>query len=141
MQELLISERHCGNCLIIRVNSTKKHKPCSRNTCSLPEQERTSLALEREKEAMEEQYLFLIEKKEENSLTLNSSSLPAKMVESPRVSAILASPHITKIAFLAILFGALLPFLVFFFDKYKKEFSQPPYISQIIPALPTESAG
>lgn len=89
----------------------------------LPEQERTSLALEREKEAMEEQYLFLIEKKEENSLTLNSSSLPAKMVESPRVSAILASPHITKIAFLAILFGALLPFLVFFFDKYKKEFS------------------
>lgn len=88
----------------------------------LPEQERYYLMMEREKESMEEQYVYLIQKREENLLTLNSSSLPAKLVESPRMSADVITPKIYKIGFKSIVIGLLLPFLIFFFGYFKREY-------------------
>lgn len=88
----------------------------------LPEQERYYLMMEREKESMEEQYVYLIQKREENLLTLNSSSLPAKLVESPRMSADVITPKIYKIGFRSIVIGLLLPFLIFFFGYFKREY-------------------
>lgn len=88
----------------------------------LPEQERYYLMMEREKESMEEQYVYLIQKREENLLNLNSSSLPAKLVESPRMSADVITPKIYKIGFRSIVIGLLLPFLIFFFGYFKREY-------------------
>lgn len=88
----------------------------------LPEQERYYLMMEREKESMEEQYVYLIQKREENLLTLNSSSLPAKLVESPRMSADVITPKIRKIGFVSIVMGLLLPFVIFFFGYFKREY-------------------
>lgn len=88
----------------------------------LPEQERYYLMMEREKESMEEQYVYLIQKREENLLTLNSSSLPAKLVESPRMSADVVTPKIYYIGFKSIVIGLLLPFLIFFFGYFKREY-------------------
>lgn len=88
----------------------------------LPEQERYYLMMEREKESMEEQYIYLIQKREENMLTLNSSSLPAKLVETPRMSADVLTPKIYKVGFESIVLGLLLPFLIFFFGYFKREY-------------------
>ena len=88
----------------------------------LPEQERYYLMMEREKESMEEQYIYLIQKREENLLALNSSSLPAKLVESPRMSADVLTPKIYKVGFESIVLGLLLPFLIFFFEYFKREY-------------------
>lgn len=88
----------------------------------LPEQERYYLMMKREKESMEEQYVYLIQKREENLLTLNSSSLPAKLVESPRMSADVVTPKIYNIGFKSIVIGLLLPFLIFFLGYFKREY-------------------
>lgn len=88
----------------------------------LPEQERYYLMMEREKESMEEQYVYLIQKREENLLTLNSSSLPAKLVESPRMSADVVTPKSRKVGFVSVVLGFLLPFVIFFFGYFKREY-------------------
>lgn len=88
----------------------------------LPEQERYYLMMKREKESMEGQYIYLIQKREENLLTLNSSSLPAKLVESPRMSANVITPQIRKIGFASVVLGLLLPFVIFFFGYFKREY-------------------
>ena len=88
----------------------------------LPEQERYYLMMKREKKSMEEQYVYLIQKREENLLALNSSSLPAKLVESPRMSADVITPKIYYIGFKSIVIGLLLPFLIFFFGYFKREY-------------------
>lgn len=88
----------------------------------LPEQERYYLMMKREKESMEEQYVYLIQKREENLLTLNSSSLPVKLVESPRMSADVITPKIRKVGFVSVVIGLLLPFLIFFLGYFKREY-------------------
>lgn len=88
----------------------------------LPEQERTYLEMKRSKETKEEQYLYLIQKREENSLLLASSSISAKVVEKAQMSAMITSPCLMKTAAASIFLGLLLPLLVYFFGVFKKEF-------------------
>lgn len=88
----------------------------------LPEQERTYLEMKRSKETKEEQYLYLIQKHEENSLLLASSSISAKVVEKAQMSAKVSSPDIKKTGAAAIFLGLLLPLLVYFCGIFKKEF-------------------
>ncbi len=88
----------------------------------LPEVERTFLIMQREKQTKEEQYLFLIEKKEENALALVSSAMPIKVIEHPQMAARAKSPRISKTGMASIIAGLLIPLLVFCIRKFKEEF-------------------
>lgn len=88
----------------------------------LPEQERTFLEMKRNVQTMEEQYLYLIRKSEENKLVLVSSSLPAKLVEKAQMEADIKSPNIIKIGFAVIVLGLLIPLLIFCFVRFKDEY-------------------
>lgn len=88
----------------------------------LPEQERTYVMLKREKATKEEQYIYLIQKKEENILTLHSSALPVKVVEAPRISAKRLSPNLLYTVFAVVVLGMFLPLGFYFYRRFKEEY-------------------
>lgn len=88
----------------------------------LPEQERTFLEMKRNVQTMEEQYLYLIRKSEENKLILVSSSLPAKVVEKAQMDAEIKSPNLIKTGFGAVVFGFVIPIFIFLFGIFRKEY-------------------
>ena len=94
----------------------------SSRLAQLPEQERTYLEMKRTTQTKEEQYLYLIEKSEENSLVLASSAISAKVLENAQMSADIVSPNLIRTGFVSVLMGLLLPLLVFFFRLFRKEF-------------------
>lgn len=86
-----------------------------------PEQERTYLEMKRNTQTKEEQYLYLIEKSEENNLVLASSAISAKVLESAQMSADVVSPKLISTGLASVLMGLLLPLLVFFFRIFREE--------------------
>lgn len=88
----------------------------------LPEVERTFLIMQREKQTKEEQYLYLIEKKEENALALVSSTMPIKVIENAQMAAKVKSPRLIKTGFASGVIGLLLPLLVLFIGRFKDEY-------------------
>lgn len=88
----------------------------------LPEQERTYMEMKRNKETKEQQYLYLIEKREENALFLASSSISVMVVEKAQITVPYVTPKWKKTAAVSVLVGLLLPLIVFFFGLVKKEF-------------------
>lgn len=88
----------------------------------LPEQERTYIEMQRKVQMLEEQYLYLIRKSEENNLILASSSLPTKVIDRAKMAAKISSPTILKTIAGSVILGLLLPLLVYFFGVFKKEF-------------------
>lgn len=87
----------------------------------LPEQERTYLEMKRNTQTKEEQYLYLIEKSEENNLVLASSAISAKVLESAQMSADIVSPNLIRTGLASVLIGLLLPLLFFFFRIFREE--------------------
>ncbi len=98
------------------------HQFYTNTLAQLPEIERSYIELQRTKDTKEEQYLYVIQKKEESNLILASSSIPVKLVSSAQKEAKRLSPSILKTGVGALLIGLLLPLLVFFFGIFKKEF-------------------
>lgn len=94
----------------------------SKSLAELPEIERTYIELQRAKDTKEQQYLYLIQKREESDLILASSTVPVKVVSSAQKAAKLVSPSIMKTGVGSMLLGLLLPLLVYFFGVFKKEF-------------------
>ncbi len=81
----------------------------------LPEQERHYLELERERNAREKQYLYLVEQQEANALLLSSDAMPAKIVERPTIYPESISPDKRIIIIMVIIIAFGLPVALFFF--------------------------
>jgi len=88
---------------------------------SIPETERLYVEMCREKNTKEDQYVYLITKREENALQLSSEAVPARIVETAQQNSSFASPNINKLGVMAIFFGILFPYLIYFFGIFRKE--------------------
>ncbi|MBQ4507348.1 MAG: hypothetical protein II970_00390 [Paludibacteraceae bacterium] len=88
----------------------------------LPQQERRYQEMLRELKAKEKAYIYLVEKKEGNALLLASGALPAKIVDPAIVNPIPESPRLRFVAAAVLVFGFMLPLLVFFIGLLKREF-------------------
>ncbi|MCQ2310452.1 MAG: Wzz/FepE/Etk N-terminal domain-containing protein [Paludibacteraceae bacterium] len=89
---------------------------------SIPETERHYLEMRRVKQTKEKQYLFLIEKREENSMLLASEAVPAQIVERAQLDPNVLSPNVKIVGILSLLFGVLIPFCFYFLGIIKKEY-------------------
>ncbi|UMB60804.1 polysaccharide biosynthesis tyrosine autokinase [Lutibacter sp. A80] len=88
---------------------------------SVPKQEREYRDIQRQQQIIETLYLYLLEKREENAISLAATTPNAKIIDKAYGSKIPVSPK-TKIVYLAaLLLGFLIPFviiyLIFLFDN------------------------
>lgn len=88
---------------------------------SIPETERRYLEMKRDKQTKEKQYLYLIEKREENAMLLASEAVPAKIVDRAHQNPNRLSPKVTTTLAGALFFGVLIPFLLYFIGILRKE--------------------
>ena len=88
-----------------------------------PVQERMIQSIEREHEVMSSLYSMLLQKREENSMSLAATVDKGKLIDDPQFAGIV-SPNTEMIYLIALLVGLLLPSLVLFliqFFRYKIE--------------------
>lgn len=100
---------------------TEQIKEYASRLAQLPEQERTYLEMKRNTQTKEEQYLYLIEKSEENNLVLASSAISAKVLERAQMSADVVSPNLIRTGLASVIIGLLLPLLVLLLLCFRKE--------------------
>lgn len=82
---------------------------------SNPKQAKHLVAIEREQKVKESLYLYLLQKKEENEISLTYQSAPTQVIDFPHGSGKPISPKRIRVLFSAILFGILIPFSIIFF--------------------------
>jgi len=120
ISEALVQDR---SSLQLRRNEllNQQHQYNSR-LASIPETERRYLEMKRAKEAKEKQYIFLIEKREENSMMLASDAVPARVVDSAQRDPAPVAPNAKKMMMVAVFFGLLFPYIIYFFGIFRKEY-------------------
>lgn len=82
---------------------------------SNPEQAKHLISIEREQKVKESLYMFLLQKKEENEISLTYQSAPTQIIDMPHGSNKPTSPKRMRILFTAFLLGFLMPLSVIFF--------------------------
>lgn len=82
---------------------------------SNPEQAKHLISIEREQKVKESLYMYLLQKKEENEISLTYQSAPTQIIDIPHGSGKPTSPKRFRILFLALLMGGLIPFSIIFF--------------------------
>lgn len=95
--------------LITKNDLLRQQEQFSLRIKDMPEQERAYIALRRQQEIKQSVYIYLFEKREENALTLASTTMPAKVIDKPRSAANAASPKVKLLLLLAILLGCAIP--------------------------------
>lgn len=76
------------------------------------------MEIKRQQQIKEKLYIYLYQKREENALTLASTVMPAKIVDSPRTSSTPVAPKAKRIWMIALLIGLGIPFVVIFMLDY-----------------------
>jgi len=89
---------------------------------SIPETERRYLEMSRDKQTKEKQYLYLIEKREENAMLLASDAVPAKIVDRAQQDSKPAQPRLKVTGIVSLLLGLLIPFLFYGIELFRKEY-------------------
>lgn len=91
---------------------------------SAPRQEKEYLSISRQQEIMATLYTLLLQKREENAITLAATANNGRLIEEPQATSSPVFPNRHKIVFIALALGVLIPFLVFYILellKYKIE--------------------
>lgn len=101
---------------------TIKDRETSYNTRleNLPIKEKKYLEMKRLQDMKEELYVYLCEKQEENALLLNSTSLPARVVDAANMDPTPLSPRFFRTMVMYMVVGALFPLLFFFIELLKR---------------------
>lgn len=89
-----------------------------------PLQEKEYLSISRQQEIMATLYTLLLQKREENAITLAATANNGRLIEDPQASGTPVSPNRNKIMLVAFVLGLLIPLLVFYILellKYKIE--------------------
>lgn len=100
----------------------KQQQQYDSRLADIPQTERYYLELSRDKETKEKQYLYLIEKHEENAMQLASEAVPAKIVDRAQLDPTPVSPKLKMVVLLALLLGLALPYSIYLFDWIRKEY-------------------
>ena len=83
-----------------------------------PTKERAMVDINRQQEVKAGLYLMLLQKREENAITLASAAYKGKMIEEPIVNGAPISPKSRLIYLIAFAIGFVLPFLVYFIRQF-----------------------
>lgn len=92
------------------------HGKTSSNISSKPDQAKHLISIERDQKVKESLYMFLLQKKEENEISLTYKSAPTQILDMPNGSGKPTSPKRARILMASVLLGILFP-LVFIFIR------------------------
>ena len=81
---------------------------------SSPEQAKRLLAVERDQKVKESLYLYLLQKKEENEISMTYTPVPTQIIDMPHGASYPTFPNKKSIVLAALLIGLLLPAVVLF---------------------------
>ncbi len=90
------------------------HSEASSKITSNPNQAKYLVTIEREQKVKESLYLYLLQKKEENEISLTYKSAPTEVLDIPHGSGKPTSPNRILVLFAAVLFGVLIPLTILF---------------------------
>ncbi|WP_298487932.1 tyrosine-protein kinase family protein [uncultured Maribacter sp.] len=110
VKQSLISQRR--NLKINQENLRKRAGVIGSQIARVPGQERQVRGIERQQNIKESLYLYLLQKREENTLELSVTAPKAKIVDSAYSSEGVINPSPKVVLGIAIILGFLLPFLV-----------------------------
>lgn len=102
---------------IQKADLAKKDRELTSQLYKTPEKERKYVEIKRQQEIKEKLYIYLYQKREENALTLASTVMPAKTIDSPITTGPIA-PRSKRITLIAIAIGLGFPFLIIFLIDY-----------------------
>ncbi|WP_456424774.1 GumC family protein [Lutibacter sp.] len=108
--------------LTISLNAAKKEEMhLNSKITSVPKQEREYRDIQRQQQIIETLYLYLLQKREENAITLAVTAPNAKVIDRAYGSSIPVAPKPRLIYMAAILVGVIIPlivlYLIFLFDN------------------------
>jgi len=120
IQEGIVQARQT---LMLRKNFiTQQQQQYDARLAAIPATERCYLELSREKQTKEKQYLYLIEKQEENAMLLASEAVPAKIVDRAQLNPTPVSPRLRWLELITLILGLALPFSVYFFELIRTKY-------------------
>ena len=90
------------------------HGLTSRKISSNPEHAKYLISIEREQKVKESLYVYLLQKKEENEISVSYKSAPIQILDPPNGSGKPTSPKRLMVLFAAVLLGLLMPITVIF---------------------------
>lgn len=82
-----------------------------------PDQAKRLLSVERDQKVKESLYLYLLQKKEENEISMTYTSVPTQIIDMPHGSSFPTFPNKKSIILAALLIGLLLPAVVLFIKE------------------------
>ena len=90
------------------------HHEATAKISSNPAQAKFLTSIEREQKVKESLYLYLLQKKEENEISITYSNPNTRIIDIPHCSSRPTSPKVLRILFAAILLGLLVPLTLIF---------------------------
>ena len=90
------------------------HGETSSKITSNPNQEKYLISIEREQKVKESLYMFLLQKKEENEISITYEAAPTQVIDMPNGSWKPTSPKKKMVLFAALIMGFILPVTVIF---------------------------
>lgn len=109
-QNIIATIRSVRESLQIRLNGLQaQESKINRHIKNAPEQEREYVRVVRDLKIKEKLYLFLYEKREENSLMLAATTIPAKILDMPQRDVRSRSPQLRNLLIICLFFGLMIP--------------------------------
>lgn len=105
---------------ITRNNLSRQNNIETSRLQRIPTIERHFLEIKRQQQIKEQLYLFLLQKREETSLTLAATSPKGKFVVQPRSTGQFVSPNKLIYALVALVAGILIPIIIIYLRDYFK---------------------
>ena len=114
-QNILATVTSLENTLRIQLQATQLYNAeAKERVSSSPEQAKRLLAVERDQKVKESLYLYLLQKKEENEISMTYTPEPTQVIDMPHGSMFPVAPKRKSVLMAAVLFGLLLPAVLLF---------------------------
>lgn len=114
-QNILATVTSLENTLQIQLQAIQLYNAeAKEKVISSPEQAKRLLAVERDQKVKESLYLYLLQKKEENEISMTYAPEPTQVIDMPHGSMFPVAPKRKSVLMAAVLFGLLLPAVLLF---------------------------